>query len=357
MLKIPLKHCRKGRKLRVRRFLCNQQPSVADVEIARRAATWRANLANNTSAVLTPRSIFPWRHEEVPLPRLDQSNYLGPGLPAFPVWYQWCVTHFTLHLLKVPWHCLIFGEWKKEFADSSAWAFNQAVSGVMSNSFHVPFSEIRSEKDDFMVNLDHIIERPAKLDLGDEEVSPDLEDMVEANLKNLYMSANKHGKDHLQIKLKMRPTSASILSAYCIPFLTREKVKTDPSLQSTFSDIYLKAEEHQGYFDACRFVFSELRSLGHDQTECKTDHAVLNSTVIVQVMVECEEIFQVSCARTGHILQGHKDGKIRKIPHVVRLEAVISSQRPYVNGKAVAEIGAWQITDWDDLLGGNIWYL
>ena len=58
---------------------------------------------------------------------------------------------------------------------------------------------------------------------------------------------------------------------------------------------------------------------------------------------------------TGNTLQGYDDGKVRKIWHMVRMEMVIETHP--ANGlvfKFENKKTNWQITDIDDLLGGNL---
>mmetsp|Transcript_14731 Transcript_14731/g.16870 ORF Transcript_14731/g.16870 Transcript_14731/m.16870 type:complete len:423 (-) Transcript_14731:44-1312(-) len=356
------------------------------------ATSWREKFSMAAHKI-NPHVLFPWRHEECLLPRLDpkeddyylQGSYFGPGLPPLPSWYQWCVTQFCLyHLLQAPWYSIIQTNnigWKKEFSNSSAWAFNQAVAGILSNCYDVPFRNVRCEEeveengdnDDFMVVIEHLVVQKEKeqqhksssaKSISDgsssrKDESPDLDCMIEEKLRELYKSANKHGRGQLQIDLKMRSTSATLLSVFCIPFLTRENVKINPSLQHTYLNLFLRTEDEcNGIVDASRFIYSELNQLGSEQIKFEDDHAVLSSTVIVQILVNCEEIFRVADVVTGRILQGHKDGKVRNVSHLVRLEAVVNQKRPYDKKKKPSfEIGAWQITDWDDLLEGNIWFL
>jgi hypothetical protein len=49
-------------------------------------------------------------------------------------------------------------------------------------------------------------------------------------------------------------------------------------------------------------------------------HGKLSATVEVQVLVECDEIFHVVDMNTGVVLQGHEDGLVRSVVHLVRME-------------------------------------
>jgi hypothetical protein len=133
-------------------------------------------------------------------------------------------------------------------------------------------------------------------------------------------------------------------------------------LKTTYNDIYarlLEEEESLGreisFFEIGKFVSHEIRLLGRDQAELLDEHMSLESTIVAQVLIECDEIFSVTDLTTGKIIQG--DGELRRVPHVVRLEVVVDTQKKYGERGSHNELGSWQITDWDDLLDGNIWYL
>lgn len=87
-------------------------------------------------------------------------------------------------------------------------------------------------------------------------------------------------------------------------------------------------------------------------------HGQLKTTAEIQVLVECNEIFQVIDKSTGVVvLQGSEDGQTNNVLHVVRFETTVVSQAqdtfPYfVSSKP----GNWQITNIDDLLGPVPWY-
>jgi hypothetical protein len=96
----------------------------------------------NNESPPTKKLIFPWRHEEYPLPRLvpgtldydTKSHYLlsttsmTPGNPTMNA----LATAFMF--LDVPFYqFLFFGSWKHDLADSMSWAFTQGVAGLLSN--------------------------------------------------------------------------------------------------------------------------------------------------------------------------------------------------------------------------------
>lgn len=97
--------------------------------------------------------------------------------------------------------------------------------------------------------------------------------------------------------------------------------------------------------------------MASERVKVYDDYATFEHTVIMQVLVECDEVFSVTDLNNGKILQGHGDGKIRSIPHVVRLEAVLEVRKDNEGSQEEWVLGKWQITDWDDLLEGNIWFV
>ena len=88
---------------------------------------------------------------------------------------------------------------------------------------------------------------------------------------------------------------------------------------------------------------------------------------MAQVSIQCKEIFCVRDVVTGDILQGHCGDVIRPrdVTHLVRFEMVLRETLVDDNSKGQnneydddweVEIGRWQITDWDDLLDGNVFF-
>jgi hypothetical protein len=250
--------------------------------------------------------------------------------------------------------------WKQELADSSAWAFSQAVAGMISNVYEIPFSDVRPDDGAFDVDLNHSLNKPS--DRLEEEF-PNVQYMMEDNLRTLYESAHENGRDQLQIVLQMKPVDTALLSLLYIPFLTRDKVNRDPELQNYYPGVISRSEEfhESGFYTKGWRSFAEgIRELGRSQAELHNDHVLTESTTIAQVLVWCDEIFCVTDLASGEVLQGHGDGKVRRVPHVVRLEMVVRHKYPLVDGKSqtpsTPHLGNWVITDWDDLLEGNIWY-
>ncbi|KAI2490199.1 hypothetical protein MHU86_24390 [Fragilaria crotonensis] len=126
---------------------------------------WDGKKIPNASMV-NPHVIFPWRHDTELLPRLvvgsDEfklhGGYYGPGDPFnCPIRNMPLFTTFAANLIGVPWYKIPFSGWRQELADSSSWAFTQAVAAMMSNLYRVPFGDIRREEGDIEVDFKHTI--------------------------------------------------------------------------------------------------------------------------------------------------------------------------------------------------------
>jgi hypothetical protein len=88
----------------------------------------------------------------------------------------------------------------------------------------------------------------------------------------------------------------------------------------------------------------------------------MESTIIAQCLVWCDEIFYVKDLTTGQIVQGQQDEKdsssttpeMQKTPHLVRMERTVVTKRDPITGNFTNDQEDWIITDIDDLLGGNL---
>ena len=87
------------------------------------------------------KPIFPWRHEDTPLPRfiegtLDHATK-GELLSTVTVHtgnVQMNAMASAFMFLDVPWYqFLFFGSWKGELAESMSWAFTQGVAGLLAD--------------------------------------------------------------------------------------------------------------------------------------------------------------------------------------------------------------------------------
>jgi hypothetical protein len=138
-------------------------------------------------------------------------------------------------------------------------------------------------------------------------------------------------------------------------------VDINPSLRLSFSNIYLHLDKleqeairsHQkklSLFTLMSEIFQALEKMGlrqvHQTSGC------LQCTVIAQVLISCGEIFHVRDLGLNETIQGDPEEKLREVVHLVRFEMVVSMDAE----TGVSTLGHWQITDWDDLLDGNIFY-
>jgi hypothetical protein len=281
------------------------------------------------------------------------------------------MTHGTaINLLNVPWYEVIFSGWKQELADSGAWAFSQAVAGVISNTYNVPFESIVIQDGEFDVDFQHTIQTSGKeyANAGEtvidtsEESKINVDDMIEENLKELYQSAHACGRQNLQIRLRTKPVGAKFISCFWIPYLTRQEVKTKPAMRRCFQNIRAQIEseldklESPSTMDAYKLIMRELEEFSKRQTTDYEHYSTVESTVIALIQVDCDEVFSVIDLETQQLLQGHADQKVRRAQHVVRLEQVTKWIMHDTHGFYV-ERGRWQITDWDDLLDGNVFFM
>lgn len=190
-------------------------------------------------------------------------------------------------------------------------------------------------------------------DEGDEETSnldssniaDDIDSMIEPCLQNLYKSAHEFGKHQLQIKLDCRPTQARMENLFVFPFLSRRALKATPGLKDQYRQLL------QVMAESPRDSIPIYQDLARGMAES----GMAESTVICQVLIECDEVFWVKDLSTGAILQGYEDEKFRKVFHLVRFEMVVETvprDHPIVPFRMVP--GRWQITDIDDHLDGNL---
>ena len=172
----------------------------------------------------------------------------------------------------------------------------------------------------------------------------DLSEMLIRPLKRLFESAHESGRDQLLIRLQMEPISAHLLSIACIPYVSREEASSDPEkIKKLRSLRFLSARE--GYQTVMQTLEGDLQR-----------HGKLETTVEIQVLVVCREIFQVQDRVTGQVLQGSPDASEQEVGHVVRLETTSVQELNIDNGSFFFYQTNWQITDIDDLVSPVAWY-
>jgi hypothetical protein len=79
---------------------------------------------------------------------------------------------------------------------------------------------------------------------------------------------------------------------------------------------------------------------------------IMQMTIVAQVSIQCDEVFVVRDTETGDIVQGDANGNVNDVTHLVRFEIVVDMNAE----TGEVGIGNWQITDWDDLLDGNMFF-
>jgi len=218
-------------------------------------------------------------------------------------------------------------------------------------SFPIEFMHSINPEDDY--NLKHA---------SKEEAS---HHMLESNLISLYRSAHTCGKHKLQIKLRSRPISAEIQSLFVLPFLTRKEVEDNVALKHSYRNIIKalhQANEERtvgngrelNFFEMGNIVAGKLDEMSEQQMKRRgTDDGIMQLTVVAQVAIACDEVFVVRDRDTGDVVQGDANEVVNEVTHLVRFEIVVDMDSE--NG--TVEIGSWQITDWDDLLDGNTWFV
>jgi len=273
--------------------------------------------------------------------------------------------------LGIPYLRAMFTDWQGDLAESASYAFSQGVAGIMSNVYRVPFNSIDKNdsegKIDFQFPFDHKEETSseekdspdaeeeskseptmAANNDSEEEFCPYVDAMLDRPLRNLYKSAHESGRDQIQIRLQMEPKRALVYEMFSMPFFNKAAVETDPSVFERMKKIMATMPNDFGT------GFQLLYSYLLEQVEIKDQ---FETTVEIQVLVDCDEVFQVHCKETGALLQGTPDGKARSVLHLVRMETtattVFGETFPYLPSTT---IGNWIITDIDDLLGPKKWY-
>ena len=66
------------------------------------------------------------------------------------------------------------------------------------------------------------------------------------------------------------------------------------------------------------------------------------------------EKFYVKDGTTGFLLQGQEDTDDRQVPHLVRMEMTVKTEKNGTNGSFRNTLDNWIITDIDDMMEGNL---
>jgi hypothetical protein len=190
-------------------------------------------------------------------------------------------------------------------------------------------------------------------DGDDDDDYPDTEYMLESKMRNLYMGAYKHGKSTMQVQLRIQPVGAKLTSLFLVPLLTRDGVEQTPALRHSYRNMGEHLEKKAIELERDLSFFESVQVMEQHGTQLlrkvkKSDGGV-ESTVVAQVSIQCLERFSVTDKATGKVLLG--DGKENQVQHLVRFEMVT-----FLSLDGIKNTGKWQITDWDDLLEGNVFF-
>jgi hypothetical protein len=155
---------------------------------------------------------------------------------------------------------------------------------------------------------------------------------LEENLRSKYSVIDRSVYD---VALKVQPLNYRLEHAYFIPIITRETCRRDPKLKALYEDLD-KASPTNG---------DDIRSqiLALVERSGTTRHTI---TIVADVSVECQERFVITDKATGTIVAGQDQEHV--VVHLVRFEMLVTKLRTF---------GKWIISDWDDMLDGNVWHL
>lgn len=229
---------------------------------------------------------------------------------------------------------------------------------------------VTTSEDDFDVDFEHTIAPNPLIDeeTGDttidepsESQSEEQNSMLQYSLRNLYQSARQHSHPNkINIILRSQPQYAIIESMFPIFGMSRNLVQNHPNLRHSYKNLVrdIQHKEHEverklNPIEVGSIISNGLVSL-MDQSAKLSSNGKGVITIIAQVSIQCREIFSVKDIESGEILQGEGDGQARDVTHLVRFEIVLTEN--FDKGPFDMDIGRWQITDWDDLLEGNVWF-
>eukprot|EP00536_Pseudo-nitzschia_multiseries_P014971 jgi/Psemu1/311601/fgenesh1_kg.796_\ len=149
----------------------------------------------------------------------------------------------------------------------------------------------------------------------------------------------------------MTPYDSKFITLYAIPYLSRRNSKNEPTLLRVYREMLNSPSSGRATY------LSQLRQ------EHLEKRGNMESTIIAQCLVWCDELFYVKDLATGEILQGKEEDQgssssdtmtSQRIPHLVRMERTVITKRDPTTGMFENEQQNWIITDIDDLLGGNL---
>jgi len=311
------------------------------------------------NSTLDKGDIFPWVSSTTPLPRLGLNDDLSGLSNTFRSRFAKRMS-VALEMGVPVWNILITKAWEKELAKNCEWAFKMAVCGLLSRTFQVNFNTLYTDK---MLHLNTIDSTSSESSIDDEPMTEDdnqvlseyVEAMIEESLLRLYpkLPSLPSAESPFRIHFQLKPIASRLENAFLIPSLTRDDIKSIPKLKGSYSKIENEWQTSQSV--------NTLREMAEELHE-NTDHGGSKRSLIVDVSVDCLEMFQVRDRDTGDVVQGYGVGEggfekgdtIREeaVTHLVRFEVeTMKGENP---GERI--VGSWQIIDIDDMLNGNVWH-
>jgi hypothetical protein len=164
--------------------------------------------------------------------------------------------------------------------------------------------------------------------------------------------------ERFAIRLQLQAYDAELVSLYAIPYISRTNVKSNPTLLAKYRKMLEKPTiERAPDLDQLRKRY--------------LDSGTMESTVIAQVLVWCNEVFFVKSVGSGKVVQGQEvvvnvvdaddtspendttpKFSQKKVPHLVRMEMIVKTKNS--GSGLINDRGNWEITDIDDNLNGNL---
>mmetsp|Transcript_27744 Transcript_27744/g.58303 ORF Transcript_27744/g.58303 Transcript_27744/m.58303 type:complete len:529 (-) Transcript_27744:63-1649(-) len=315
---------------------------------------------------------------------------LGPGWPSpMDPWFRASTFASSMHVYGLPWYAIVLPWMRNEWIDEMEWsfceAFSMGVRGMIEDTYCLDNGKNKKYGDDdesenFDVDFDTTIDatplseekdetKTEKQVECDDSKTDDMLDhdaeqlyMLQRDLRQLYKSARKHSlSTKNNVLLRMQPQFARIESMFPVFGLNRQLVQDHPALRHSYRNLVRNLQrKHKEAQLAGRKRLNPIEVISHingdlneliDSTAKLTNDGKAVTTIIAQVSIQCREVFCVRDLESGEIVQGDTDGQPRDVTHLVRFEICIKDSH-----EGDFEIGRWQITDWDDLLDGNVWF-
>ncbi|KAL7540373.1 hypothetical protein ACHAWF_006665 [Thalassiosira exigua] len=348
--------------------------------------------------------------------RLDEyyeSDYftrggpLGPGWPSpMESWFRGALYANSMNLLGVSWLSVLMPwtrkDWEHDMELGFQHAFISGVNGMIENTYTLLEQKNDTTLDDDVVESDDegvscgaldvtldplpLVERnggvipPSDTNKGEESGSKSRSNrkreeysMLQQNLRELYQSARQHSHpSKVNIVLRTEPQSAKIESMFPVFGLSRPLVQDHPNLRHTYRNLIqrfqrkhreavLSGKKRVNPIETGQFLIANLCEV-MERSEKMSDDGHAAVTIIAQVSINCKEIFCVRDVESGKIIQGCDSVQPRDVTHLVRFEMIVrevhdDSEEDSSDGDGWAmELGRWQVTDWDDLLDGNVFF-